>query len=125
MRIAIPMDNGILSQHFGHCSKVALWDVDDTTGVIGENKEVESPVHVPGLFPKWISELQANVIIAGGMGQKAQMLFNNYGIQVVMGAPSKVPAEVVKDYLSGAFTGGVNPCTGGSGECGDDHDHHH
>ena len=54
-----------------------------------------------GLLPAWLADKGATVIIAGGMGQRAQSLFQAQGIQVVVGAPSEAPEEIVGHYLGG------------------------
>jgi len=50
------------------------------------------------------------VIIAGGMGYRAQQLFAQNGIKVVVGAPGNDPESVVSDYLNGTLQTGENPC---------------
>ncbi|MCK5175613.1 MAG: hypothetical protein KAR47_19620 [Planctomycetes bacterium] len=50
MRIAIPLTEGKLSQHFGHCEQFAVIDVDSDSKSI-QNKELfNPPAHEPGLF---------------------------------------------------------------------------
>ena len=110
MRIAIPVVNGQLSQHFGHAGTFALLDVDPETKTITEAKEVPAPDHVPGLLPAWLKEQGADVIITGGMGTRAQALFQEASIEVVLGAPSGDPQAVALDYLNGALTAGSNIC---------------
>jgi predicted Fe-Mo cluster-binding NifX family protein len=51
-----------------------------------------------------------NVIIAGGMGQRAQGLFAQHGIQVVVGAPAETPERLVGEYLAGTLQVGDNIC---------------
>jgi predicted Fe-Mo cluster-binding NifX family protein len=50
------------------------------------------------------------VIIAGGMGQRAQQIFEQNGIKVVVGAPSHGPEQLVADYCAGTLTSGANLC---------------
>jgi hypothetical protein len=46
---------------------------------LGKEKEtLAHPPHEPGVLPSWLHELGADVIIAGGMGQCASSLFNDY-----------------------------------------------
>ncbi|HUU43246.1 MAG TPA: iron-sulfur cluster carrier protein MrpORP, partial [Planctomycetota bacterium] len=75
MRIAIPMADGRLAMHFGHCQEFALVDVDVEKGSITGQTAEAAPDHQPGLLPKWLAERGAEVIIAGGMGRRAQDLF--------------------------------------------------
>jgi ATP-binding protein involved in chromosome partitioning len=54
--------------------------------------------------------LGADVIIAGGMGQRAIDLFSEKGIKVVTGAPSLEPDELVKRYLNQNLATSGNVC---------------
>lgn len=110
MRIAIPMAAGKLSQHFGHCERFALLDVDQAAKSIIGKQELESPEHQPGLLPRWLAERGATLIIAGGMGASAQRLFAESGIQVVIGAPIETPEALVASYMSGTLQTGGNLC---------------
>ncbi len=95
--------------HFGHCERFALVDVDGG-GKVLKREDVDSPPHQPGLLPAWLAERGANVIIAGGMGQRAIGLFTEKGIKVVVGAPSETPERLVADYVSGTLQTGGNVC---------------
>jgi predicted Fe-Mo cluster-binding NifX family protein len=54
--------------------------------------------------------LGTDIIIAGGMGSRAQGLFNENGIKVVTGAPIDTPESLVKQYLSNSLVTGENVC---------------
>ena len=110
MKVAIPVVQGRLSQHFGHCEHFALFDVDMESREIRSSETVESPPHEPGRLPGWLHERGAEVIIAGGMGTRAQQLFAQSGIQVVIGASPEPPEDVVKAYLDGTLRVGDNVC---------------
>ena len=87
MRIAIPLVNGKLSQHFGHLDHVALVDVDTAEKKIIQQEEIEAPPLQPGLLSSWLAERGTNMIIAGGMGQRAQGMFAEHGIEVLISWP--------------------------------------
>jgi len=110
MKIAIPMANGQLCLHFGHCEQFALIEVDPTNKTIESTDYATPPQHEPGVLPRWLHEQGVNLIIAGGMGQRAQQLFAQNDIQVVVGAPSKPIDEVVASYLNGTLEAGENVC---------------
>jgi len=110
MKIAIPITGGKLSAHFGHCETFALIDLDPAAKKILAREDVEAPPHQPGLLPSWLKEKGANLIIAGGMGRRAQDLFAENGIQVVVGAPAETPEKVAADYLAGTLHAGENIC---------------
>ena len=110
MKIAIPLANGKLCAHFGHCELFALIDVDPDDKKVLSRNDLTAPPHQPGLLPPWLAERGANMIIAGGMGQRAQELFAGHGIQVLVGAPSETPEQLVADYLAGRLKTGINVC---------------
>lgn len=110
IKIAIPTANGQLCMHFGHCEQFALVDVDQTTKTVGKTEYLTPPAHEPGVLPRWLHEQGANVIIAGGMGQRAQGLFAQNGIQVVVGAPIGTPEDIASAFLEQELQVGENVC---------------
>jgi Mrp family chromosome partitioning ATPase/predicted Fe-Mo cluster-binding NifX family protein len=110
MRIAIPLADGRLCLHFGHCERFALVDVDTETKTITSREDLKPPQHEPGVLPRWLAEKGANIIIAGGMGQRAQSLFTENGIRVLVGAPSSTPEELAESFLAGTIELGENTC---------------
>ena len=108
MKIAIPMANGRLTAHFGHCQEFALVEVEGNE--ISKKEMLVPPPHEPGVLPNWLHELGADVIIAGGMGQRAVSLFQERGIKVVTGAPALTPEEIVNSYLNNTLMTGSNLC---------------
>ncbi len=110
MRIVIPVANGRLAMHFGHCEAFAVIDVDPQTKAVLKQETLAAPEHQPGLLPRWLAERGAQVIIAGGMGQRAQVLFAESGIKVVVGAPAEAPEALVHAYLEGTLKTGDNVC---------------
>jgi len=110
VRIAIPIAKGRLSAHFGHCEEFALIDVDSDKKTILGKKMAPAPDHQPGLLPRWLAERGANVIIAGGMGMRAQGLFAEQNMEVVVGASPEEPETIAKEYLAGTLQTGENIC---------------
>jgi ATP-binding protein involved in chromosome partitioning len=110
MRIAIPLSQGKLSLHFGHCDQFAIFDIDGETSKVINRKDAAPPTHAPGVLPKWLHENNVSVIIAGGMGQRAQQLFAQNDIKVVIGASGQSPEELVSAYLEDTLETGDNIC---------------
>ncbi len=108
LKFAIPTLNQELTAHFGHCEKFAIVDVENSK-VINETF-ITPPVHQPGVYPKFLADNGVNVIIAGGMGQKAQDLFAENNIKVCMGVQSGSPKKLVEDYLTNNLATGTNLC---------------
>jgi Mrp family chromosome partitioning ATPase/predicted Fe-Mo cluster-binding NifX family protein len=110
MRVAIPVAAGKLCQHFGHCETFVLIDVDPKARTMQGKQELQAPEHQPGLLPRWLAERGAELIIAGGMGSRAQSLFAESGITVVAGASADTPENLVTAYLAGTLARGENVC---------------
>jgi len=108
MTVAIPVSGGKLSPHFGHCEQFALFAVADKS--VTGRQDLTPPPHEPGVLPRWLKENGVTVVIAGGMGQRAQSLFEQEGIEVVCGAPAQDPEQVVGSYLKGTLEIGDNAC---------------
>lgn len=127
MRIAIPLEAGRLSSHFGHCERFALLDIDPKRRAIIKKTEILPPPHEPGQLPGWLALQGATMIIAGGMGARAKQLFLEAGIGFILGAPTLSPEELTALFLNGTLQSGENACTHTEGHtCGDaSHDHGH
>lgn len=107
-KVAVPVADGVLCNHFGHCEKFAVMQVQE--GKVGAMELHVPPLHEPGVLPRWLGELGVNVIVAGGMGQRALSLFTEQGIKVVTGAPNLAPETLVQQYLAGSLVTGPNVC---------------
>jgi len=110
MRYAIPVSGGRVSPHFGHCEFFALIDADEDKRTIIRKELVPSPGHQPGLLPEWLAEQGVALVIAGGMGSRAQGLFRQHRIEVIVGAVESDPERAVLSYLEGQLTTEGNIC---------------
>jgi predicted Fe-Mo cluster-binding NifX family protein len=110
MKVAIPTANGKLAMHFGHCQQFEILTVDPESKTISGCESMNPPPHEPGVLPKWIGEQGVNLIIAGGMGNRAQQLFAKQNIQVIVGAPTESSDDLVKAWMDGTLVSGANAC---------------
>lgn len=110
MKIAIPTAEGNLCMHFGHCEQFAIIEVDDANKTITKTTMETPPPHEPGLLPRWLAEKKVVLVIAGGMGMRAQQLFQEQNITTIVGAPVDSPENLVKTYLEGKLVSGENAC---------------
>jgi len=108
MKFAIPLAEGKLTDHFGHCKEFAIVDVEGNK--ILNKKTMVPPPHEPGVLPRWLHNQGTNIIIAGGMGARALELFAQNGIKVLTGAPSLKPEELVQQYLDSTLKTAFNMC---------------
>ena len=110
MKYAVPVSGGLVSAHFGHCEQFAIMDVDEDKKQILKKELVSSPAHEPGLLPQWLAEKGVSLVIAGGMGSRAQGLFQQNRIGVITGVMESDPEKAVLSYLNGILTAGDNTC---------------
>ncbi len=110
MKYAIPVNGGVVSAHFGHCEQFALIDVDEIKKQILNTELVNSPGHEPGLLPQWLAEKGVSLVIAGGMGSRAQSLFQQNKIGVITGITETDPEKAVLSYLNNVLVSGANIC---------------
>jgi ATP-binding protein involved in chromosome partitioning len=110
MRYAVPVTDGRIAAHFGHCEQFAMFDVDEAKQEVVRKELLPSPGHEPGLLPVWLAEEGASVIIAGGMGSRAQSLFRQNRIEVVIGTLEGDPEKAVLDHAGGQLATGNNIC---------------
>lgn len=107
MKIAVASERNGVASHFGHCEGFVVFEIKD--GEIINKKVVENPGHEPGLLPRLLAREGVNVVIAGGMGMRAQQLFAENNIRVVTGANGPIN-DVVKAFLEGNLIIGPNLC---------------
>jgi predicted Fe-Mo cluster-binding NifX family protein len=108
--IAIPVVNGEVSAHFGHAEQFSLITLDPASGSITSTEEKTPPPHEPGVLPQWLREQKVDVVLAGGMGQRARSLLEQHGIRVVVGIEPAAPEAIVKKWQDGTLETGDNIC---------------
>ncbi len=117
MRLAIATENGVVAAHFGRCPQYTLVDLENGEEV--RRATIENPGHEPGRIPALLNDHRADVVVAGGMGRKAQDLFESMGIQQIVGVQGGIDA-IVTGCLDGTLEGGESLC---SHESANEHEH--
>ena len=107
-KIAIPVTNGMLDEHFGHCAQFKLYTVINNQ--VADETTIDAPPHQPGLLPPWLSQQGVTDVLAGGMGQRAIQLFNQNNVNVFVGAPMASANEIVQGFLSKSLSFSANYC---------------
>jgi len=113
MKVAVSTDGDFVSPHFGRCPSFTIAEIAENK--ILKNDIISNPGHSPGFLPEFLAKQGIGYIITGGAGSRAQQLFADKGIQVVVGISGKVN-EVLEKFAEGNLVGGKNPCKPGSGE---------
>ena len=115
MRIAVTYENGEIFQHFGHTEQFKVYDVEDGNILASEVVDTNGSGH--GALAGVLTELNANVLICGGIGGGAQMALHAAGIELFGGASGDAD-KAVEEFLAGKLA--YNPDV----KC-DHHAHHH
>ena len=84
MKIAVSCNGNQIWAHFGHCENFMIYEAEN--GVITSEQSVPNPGHRPGFLPNFLADMGVAVIISGGMGGGAVDIFNERGVEVVLGA---------------------------------------
>ncbi len=113
MKIAISTDGEYVSSHFGRCPLFTI--VEFKNSVITKKEVINNPGHHPGFLPQFFKELGVECIIAGGMGNKAVGLFDQYEIQQIVGVTGKIE-DTISHILEGTLKGGESLCKPGGGK---------
>ena len=106
--LVVPVSGGKLSAHFGHCEQFAFMETQNHK--IAGTDMLTPPAHEPGVLPQWLHDQGADVVIVGGMGERAQELLREKGIEVIIGAPMDPPESLANQYLSNTLVSGANVC---------------
>ncbi len=126
MKIAVSTDSGLVSPHFGRCESYTIAEVEGNQ--VLSTREIANPGHHPGFLPQFLFEKGISCIICGGMGRKAQSLFQQWGIGTILGVTGPVE-EAIQRFSAGTIERGESLCKRGNekghrdGECGHPHGH--
>ena len=124
MRIAVPYENGLIFQHFGHTGQFKLYDVED--GQITGERTADPAGNGHGALAGFLSGLGVDTLICGGIGAGAQQALAQAGIRLYGGVTGGAD-EAVRALLAGTLDYsaevrcGRHDHHGEHGHCGEDH----
>jgi predicted Fe-Mo cluster-binding NifX family protein len=120
LKIAVPTHDGRFSAHFGGAGHFTIFEVDEAARAIVSHASCTPPPHERGAFPRWLKDQGVHVVLAGGMGPRAVQIFQQFGIETVLGIDGGEPEQVVLAYLDGTLAASGAGCSGGKlHHCGD------
>ena len=81
----------------------------------GSKSTVRKPDHLRSKqvsirLPAWLAEQGVSVVVASGMGSRAQDLFSQHSIKVAVNVLETDPEKAVLSYLSGTLEVGDDVC---------------
>jgi predicted Fe-Mo cluster-binding NifX family protein len=107
IKIAVASDGGMVAKHFGHCADFNIFEAEK--GRVVKSECIPNPGHKPGFLPNFLNDLGVGVIISGGMGGGAVDIFNEKGIEIVIGADGNARAAA-EAYLQGSLKSAGSVC---------------
>jgi predicted Fe-Mo cluster-binding NifX family protein len=121
-RIAVPSSHpgGLEAEvgaHFGHCDLYTIVDVE--AGSVAQVSTLPNVPHAQGGCMAPVQHLASNgvnLLIAGGMGMRPLMGFNQVGIEVFYGAGAPNVGTAVDALLKGALVRFTQEYTCGGGQ---------
>ena len=117
MKIAVTYENGLIFQHFGHTQQFKVYDVE--AGRVVDARVVDTNGSGHGALAGVLNDLQADILICGGIGGGAQMALAEAGIQLYGGVAGEADAAV-EALLAGKLNFNPNVRCDHHGE-----NHHH
>lgn len=98
MKIAVTYENGMVFQHFGHTKQFKVYDVED--GKIIDSQIVDTLGQGHGALAGFLKQINADVVICGGIGAGAQSALGEAGIKLYGGVKGFAD-EAVNALLAG------------------------
>jgi predicted Fe-Mo cluster-binding NifX family protein len=119
IRIAIPVTDGVFSEHFGGARQFLICQGDVTTRRLGDWSMLDAPEHRPGALPQWLEEQNVDVLVASAIGGRALIMLANAGIEALLANGGNDPLKLD----SAALAGDLPRATGENSRCHGHHDH--
>jgi predicted Fe-Mo cluster-binding NifX family protein len=113
MKIAISTDGEHVSGHFGRCPSFTIVEIEDNK--IKSKEVINNPGHHPGSIPEFLHEKGIDCIVSGGMGRKAEELFRQYNIEIVVGVTGAID-ETLEKIRNGSLESEKSLCRPGLGK---------
>lgn len=101
MIIAVPIENEMIFQHFGHSELFRLYEVKE--GKVLSAKDVSTNGNGHGALAGMLQSLGANVLICGGIGGGAKTALGEKDIKIFGGVTGEAN-KAVEAYLSGSLS---------------------
>lgn len=119
MKVAVTFENGNVFQHFGHTEQFKVFDIED--GKIAGAQVVDTNGSGHGALAGFLSALNVDTLICGGIGAGAQSALAEAGIRLYGGVSGSADSAV-EHLLAGnlAFDSDVHCSHHGDGHhCGE------
>ena len=109
MKIAIPMADGQLCMHFGHCEQFALVEVDDAAKTITGTTYLTPPAHEPGVLPAGCTSRARTSSSPAAWASGHRACSRRTASRWLSARRPRSPRDV-SAYLAGTLEAGQNVC---------------
>lgn len=105
-RVAIPIDDNQLSEHFGGCSYYEIFEIEGNN--IQKNTFEIPLVSSIQELPQWIEKQGITDVIAYKVKKEIISLFASKKINLFVGVPINSSEKLIDDYLNGKLESDKN-----------------
>jgi predicted Fe-Mo cluster-binding NifX family protein len=112
MKVAVPVRDGLVDEHFGHCEHFMVYSLDEENTVVGEQKVDSSEgCGCKSNIASILAQMGVTTMVAGNMGQGAVQVLQARGIRVIRGASGRA-REVAERFAAGEVADSSVACAG-------------
>ncbi len=102
MRVAIPITNNVLSEHFDYCDQFTIYMLKG--GEIMKEELLIIPAKEPELIPDILEDKGITDVIANKITTHTIAILNTKKMNVFIGVSGKYPKEIIQDFLNGCLS---------------------
>lgn len=119
MKIAVPTNNNMVDEHFGHCDHFVVFTVEDGKIESSEDVPAGEGCGCKSNIAETLRSMGVSLMLAGNMGEGAVYVLDCHGIDVIRGCSGNI-ADVVNDFIKGTLSDSGTCCDGHEG-CNHEH----
>ncbi len=122
MKIAVPTRGDQIDNHFGHCEKYSIFEIEGNTIKGQSSLDAAEGCGCKSNIASTLAGMGVRLMIAGGIGEGAIRVLASNGIKTIRGASGSVQ-KAVEDYLTGRLMDSGETCHthGADHECSHTH----
>lgn len=122
MKIAVPIHNGFVNEHFGHTENYAIFTINPDNQIIDRQLiKADEGCGCKSGIADLLARSGVTLMLAGNIGAGAVHHLYNEGIDVVRGCTGNAESAVI-EFLKGEIIDTGTTCQH-HGNCGDHHHH--